>query len=420
MKLHSLKKIVMWYLHRPDRIKRYIENNKRNEERIRNKGKINVIFFASNISMWHYQGLYEEMVKCPRFTPYIVLSPLSSYTIEQKRKHINELRSFFDKKKTGYIDYDTDKMKGYNIKKLSPDILFYPQPYYTVMCKEHRYYKFNKCLLAYYPYFFHRTNLDFEYNEDFHNRAWRLYYETKFQKKDAKLRAAVGDLNVRIVGYPNADEFKKEPVDVWKPQKRKKKRIIWAPHFTISNDGWVQSGNFLWMADFIVQLAEEYKDTIQIAFKPHPRLLTELYKHPEWGKYKTDEYYKKWEKLDNGQLETNGYIDLFMTSDAMIHDSGSFGVEYQYTLKPVIFVSNDINAYLKTISEFGHKVYDLHYIAKSKEDILNFIDNIVIKGADVMYNKRCKFVNDYLFPPNNLSVAKNTMNDILRSLSPNQ
>ncbi len=408
----------MWYMHRPARIKRYIARNKRNEERIRQKDTITVVFFASNLSMWHYQGLYEEMLKYPRFKPHIVLSPLNAYAPEQKVSCVKALRNYFNKKGISYIDFDTDKMKGYDVKGLlKPDLLFYPQPYYTVMCKEHRYYRFKDSLLGYYPYYFHLDLKDFEYNEDFHNRAWRLYYESDLQKKDAKKVATIGDYNVRVVGYPNADEFAKKPKDVWKPQKTRKKRIIWAPHFTIQNDGWIQTTNFLWMANLMIDIAEQFREELQFAFKPHPRLLSELYKHPDWGKEKADAYYNKWKDMDNGQLEEGSFIDLFMTSDAMIHDSSSFSAEYMYTGNPVMYISKDITPLIKDSSDFARKVYDAHYIGKDEADITHFIRKCVMGDDDVLKDKRAALRESYLLPPNSKSCAENTMQDLLESLS---
>ena len=417
MNLHFVKGLVMWYMHRPGRIKKYIERNKRNEERIRKKDSITVVFFASNVSMWHYQGLYEEMLKYPRFKPYIVLSPLNAYAPEQKIWCVEELRNYFRNKSVNYIDYDTKMMKGFDVKRcIKPDLLFYPQPYYTVMCREHRYYRFRDSLLCYYPYFFHLDLKDFEYNEDFHNRAWRLFYESELQKRDAAIVAAIGDYNVRVVGYPNADEFLKAPIDVWKPQNRRKKRIIWAPHFTIWDDGWIQTTNFLWMADYMLNLAKLQKDVLQIAFKPHPRLLSELYKHPQWGKSKADAYYQQWKEMDNTQLEEGAFINLFMTSDAMIHDSSSFSVEYLYCGNPVMYISKDITPLVKNSSDFAKKVYDAHYIGKDKVDIETFIQDIVLGGKDYLKEKRNIIRDYYLMPPNGKSCAANTMDDLLISL----
>lgn len=419
MNLHSIKGLVMWYMHLPFRIKKYIRNNQRNEARIRQKETINVVFFASNVAMWRYQGLYEEMQKYPRYKTHIVFSPLKNFTKEQSLKNFNDLKKFFEERNIPFHDFDLDNNVGFDVKALTPDILFYPQPYYTIMAySPHRYYKFKVSLLAYYPYFFHRTRLPFEYDEDFHNRAWRLFYESEYQKKDAKDIAKIGDANVSVVGCPNADSFLLwSGHDVWKPQDRKKKRIIWAPHFTIYNDGWVNSSNFLWMADFMLELANKYQDRIQIAFKPHPKLLSELYKHPNWGKEKADLYYAQWEGLLNGQYENGQYVDLFMSSDAMIHDSGSFGVEYHYTKKPVMFISQDMDAFLKPLSDFGKLVYDMHYIGKNREEIVNFIENVVLAENDILYEKRVDFVKNYLLAPNGKTVAQNTMEEINRALS---
>lgn len=416
--LHSIKGLVMWYMHRPSRIKNYIARNKRNEERIRQKDSITVVFFASNVSMWHYQGLYEEMLKYPRFKPHIVLSPLNAYAPEQKIKCVEDLRSYFKHKGVSYIDYDTKKMRGYNVKQvLKPDLLFYPQPYYTVMCREHRYYRFKDSLLCYYPYFFHLHKHDFEYNEDFHNRAWRLYYESELQKKDAAKVAAIGDYNVRVVGYPNADRFMLTPIDVWKRQTKKKQRVIWAPHFTIKGNGWTHNSNFLWMADIMLDIACQYKDSLQFAFKPHPKLYSELCLHPDWGKERADVYYQKWREMENGQLEEGDFVDLFMTSNALIHDSSSFAVEYLYTSNPMLYVTEHISDLLSNSTDFAKEVFDAHYIGKDQQDILDFIINQVVGKKDPRQSMRMNLKERYLMPPNRKTCAQNTMNDILESLA---
>jgi len=419
--LHFLKKYVMWYLHRPSRIKSYIKRNEINVERIRNKEKITVVFFASNISMWHYQHLFDEMKKESRYIPYIVLTPLKSNSTEQKIEAIQKLREHFDKMGIKYLDYDTDNMIGYNIKRLHPDLLFYCQPYMTAVPKEHAFYRFKDSLLCYYPYFYHMARQSNYYNEDFHNRAWRLYYESDVQKRDAKQYASIGDYNVRVVGYPNTDDYlQKDHKDVWKTQDKRKKRIIWAPHFTINNDGWGGNTEFLHLADFMKEIAQKYKDSCQFAFKPHPKLKGELYCHKNWGKEKTDQYYSFWEKSDNCQLESGEFVDLFMSSDALIHDSGSFSIEYLYTCNPILYTCSDFKAYQEkmNMNSVAEKAFEAHYIGKYKEDIIPFIDNTVLGTDDPLKEKRIKFRKDFLIPSNGKTVAQNTIEDLNKSLQP--
>ena len=118
--------------------------------------------------------------------------------------------------------------------------------------------------------------------------------------------------------------------------------------------------NFLWLAEKMLSFTEKYKDKIQIAFKPHPNLKKQLISHPGWGKPKVDEYYDKWNSLDNGQLEEGDYFDLFLQSDAMIHDSVSFLSEYLYTMKPCCYVIKNENLIDSFLNDFGKAALELH------------------------------------------------------------
>lgn len=88
----------------------------------------------------------------------------------------------------------------------------------------------------------------------------------------------------------------------------------------------------------MVTFAQKYKDKVQIVFKPHPMLYRTLCEHSEWGKERTDAYYSMWNNMSNTQLEEGDYTELFMQSDAMIHDCGSFILEYLAVDKPCMFL----------------------------------------------------------------------------------
>jgi hypothetical protein len=60
-----------------------------------------------------------------------------------------------------------------------------------------------------------------------------------------------------------------------------------------------------------------------------------LEQDPNWGSEKTTAYYDKWDNLDNGQFKSGDYVDL-LTSDALIHDCGSFMAEYLVVGKPAL------------------------------------------------------------------------------------
>ena len=141
-----------------------------------------------------------------------------------------------------------------------------------------------------------------------------------------------------------------------------------------------------------------------------------MYSIPEWGKNKTDEYYRKWDSIPNTQLEESSFIDLFMTSDAMIHDCASFTVEYHYSKNPCLFITNDVQEIRKPLNELGCSALDAHYLGNSEDDIRNFLNQVVIGGKDSKKAEREAFFNKYLLPPNGKTAAQNIYDNIVDSI----
>lgn len=389
---------------------------KRYLKKVAKKEKINVVFFAANLAMWQYQHLYELMVKNNRFNISIIIAPFPYYTEDERNKNAEDLKKYFDNKNIKYID-----CQSYTIdieKELNPDILFYAQYYTHAYPQKYDAWYFRKRLLGAYPYGFKDCYIADSYNNPFHNVAWKLYYATNEDLKNAKESAFNKGNNVVVVGCPHADDFLSPEInDVWKRQDKKKKKVIYAPHHSIYDYSRLKFANFLIFSSFMQELAIKYSDKIQFAFKPHPLLITQLYKHKDWGKEKTDKYYEWWEMQENTQLETTAFIDLFKTSDAMIHDCSSFSIEYFYTQKPVMYLCQDIEEVKNKKNEVGKIAIDTHYIGQTKNDIISFIEEVVLKDIDPMKQQREKFFKKYLLPPNGKTVAQNTMDDILKSLN---
>ena len=306
----------------------------------------------------------------------------------------------------------------YDIRsRLKPDILFYVQPSTSFFNNELDNVFFFDRLFCYVPYGVGAFTSEWHVNSIFQNVAWKLYYETEVYKKNAiNLPYNKGE-NIVVVGNTNADEFlRKDYNDVWKPQQNTKKRIIWAPHFTIERTQTLQRGSFLWLNEVMLKIAEEYQDKIQFAFKPHPRLRSVLSCFPGWGEERTNKYYESWENLSNGQYENSSFVDLFMTSDAMIHDCGSFTVEYHYSKNPCLFTTKNLEGVRHPLNEFGRAALDAHYIGSTENDVRQFIGKVVLEGNDSKKKEREDFFNKYLLPPNGKSVAQNIYDDIVKSI----
>ena len=137
-----------------------------------------------------------------------------------------------------------------------------------------------------------------------------------------------------------------------------------------------------------------------------------LYHDPEWGQEKTDAYYRQWETMENTQLETGEYVDLFLQSDAMIHDSGSFILEYLLVDKPALYLVKE--GPRPEFNEQTIAAIDSHYHGASGEDIKLFIKDVVLGGMDAKQKARRRVVDTYLRPPHGKSAAENIIDALLR------
>lgn len=388
------------------------------QRNLKKRKSANVVFFASSLAMWRYQKLYELLVLDERFNCKIVLMPFKNYTIEDKQNNIDILSHFFSSKGINYINAYQDIYNAESwIKELNPDILFYPQPYNGLYNSRLDSYNYWKKLCCYHPYGLYTLDNPDMLNNDYQNLAWKVFLQTRYHVADAKRDMRNHGRNIVLTGDANSDYYtSNEHNNPWKPQSEIKKRIIWAPHFTVIHNFLLHRDSFLWMYQAILDFAEQYQDLVQIAFKPHPRLRTELYKHPDWGKDRTDDYFKKWIELENGQLEEGEFIDLFCTSDAIIHDSGSFIADYLFTGKPAIFTAPSKEDAYDGLNEFGIACMNCHYHAHDTDTAIDLLKSVVIDGKDPMLDKRLEFRDSVLVLNRDKTVAQVTYENIVTGL----
>lgn len=393
----------------------------RNVRQLKKKDVINVVFFPMNVAMWKSQHLYDLLKQDKRFRLYVFLAPARSFSYEVRCSDLQNMRAFFTEHNVPYVDFELEKGKEpidvYSV--VEPDILFHTQPYENAVDECYQFTQFKDKLFCHIPYGLNsRSHKHYNHNMRYHRWAWKLYYQTNENKELAKKYSYNHGRNVVVVGYSSVDDYvmpmKSDP---WKVNDKSLKRIIWAPHFTIIDDiGFARMSNFLNMAEFMQRLAEDYSDRITIAFKPHPRLYSELVKHSDWGRERAKEYFDFWKNSPTTQLETGDFVDLFKGSDAMIHDSASFTVDYLYFNKPVLYDNPNIKAAKETANEMGKKAYDVHYKVTCNEDIKHFVDDVVLAGNDSLKKQREDYYQTYLLPPHGKTVAQNIYDDMIKSL----
>ena len=412
LKSWLFKQYVLYVL--PQRFKYQQRQLKR---KVQKGEKIKVCFLAMNLGMWRYQRVYELFAADARFEVVIALCPTVAFEKDEQIRNLQDLRDFFNSRDIPFVDWDEnqDKSLADLREDINPDIIFYPQQYHVIYYKEQSFRGFWDKLLCLTPYGIANEETKWTYNLDFHNRSWKLFYTNNAELKAAQRLAINRGRNVIVTGYTNMTEYlSPETVDVWNIKQPEVKRLIWAPHYSINADeDELYLSNFLWMAEGMVEIAKQYQDRLQIAFKPHPKLRTRLYQHPDWGQERTDKYYQLWAEMPNTQLETGLFIDLFKTSDAMVHDSDSFQVEYLYVNKPVMFVKQSREQ--QDTTELCRRAIDSHYIGRSMDDVRQFVE-MVLRGEDTMREQRQQFFNNYLLPKTGTDVPLNIYNDIVTTL----
>lgn len=383
------------------------------------KDPIKVVFLALMSSVWKYEELYRLMEKDDRFNPLILVCPVVNYGRENMIATMKECHEHFKNK--GYNvekAYDEEKDSYVDLKtEIVPDVIFYTSPYKGMI--DDRYYitEFQDYLTCYVDYcYVEDNNFEIVFDSSFVNLLWRKYSENEYFARISRKYSQIKGENVVVTGYTGTDSLiLNRPVeDPWKIHDSSIKRIIWAPHHTITNYAFVNYSTFLDYYELMLKFAEIYRNQIQIAFKPHPLLRNRL--NILWGEKKTTDYYSKWEKMENGMICAGDYTDLFLTSDAIIHDCGSFIAEYMFTGKPGMHLKK--GSYRSKYNKIAKKCLENYYTGDKAEDIEKFIKNVVIEGNDIKKEKREKFIKECLLPPHNRLASENILEDLVKSLRP--
>lgn len=381
------------------------------------KRPLNVIFIVSWDSVWKYDSIFQLMMTDGLFKPVVFVCPLETLSDDERIANLDKTLSYFISK--GYptiCAYDKKTKKYINIDSLSPDIIFYSTQYPFQLKKCYNQYSLRKYLKCFVNYAYVNVPFKWSIASPTQGLMWLYFIECDYNREQALRISKIEFKNTCVTGYPIYDAYQsaKNDASVWKNDDPKFKRIIWAPHHSIKgHNGLLSFSTFIENAEKILDFAENNKDKFQFAFKPHPLLLQALYNHPQWGKEKTDAYYKKWAEGENTTLQTGTYMELFKSSDAMIHDCGSFIIEYLYTQKPVLYLGNNREEQSNIV---GKKAYRCHYHGLSISDIEQFLNKVVLEGDDSMKSEREQFYNDVLLPPNGCSVAENIINEIKKEL----
>lgn len=378
---------------------------------LRQKECISIVFTIENISKWKADSLLRLCLSHPRFKPSIHILVFNEEDTRGQELQDKLIREYAESLGVPCYRYDS-------YDHLPPsaeiDLVILCEPYDFFYFHRERYRGLTKHALCYIPYGFFAIGCAETMNNATNNIALFNFYENEATKRLATSLMDNGGANVRITGHTMADAFlfsQSKDIPAWKECGKPMKKVIWAPHWTIiDGESWFACGNFLEIADRMLELAEYFRNEIQFAFKPHPSLHKTLCKHPDWGKEKTDTYYRRWAEMPNTQLEEGSYAALFMQSDAIIHDCGSFIIEYMFADKPALFLVRGEG--YQGYSPMAQEALNCYIKGKSSTDVENFLISL-LKQEDSLSAERKSFRENYLIPPHGCSAAQNIINCLL-------
>lgn len=379
-------------------------------EEVRRKPVVNVVFQIEDLAKWKCNSVLKAMCGDARFRACAWFVGRSTMSAEERAEGLQLARDFFSREHLPLVEYGSFADFP---PEASPDIVFIVEPYFFILKEPSNEGLLDK-LVCYVPYCFRNTGEAASYGGILPHAALFNFYENPHIASIGRKCMEGGGRNIIVTGHPIADAFMEEAAgkQAW-PRAGARKRVIWAPHWTVGeSDSYFTTSTFLQYADLMLSLARKYESDIQFCFKPHPMLFQRLCSLEGWGEERAAAYYRAWRDMPNAQYESGEYVDLFKQSDALIHDCGSFMVEYLFADKPCMYLLRESGA-LPALNRMSRDALECHCQGRTPGDIEGFLQEVVLGGSDPMRAKRDAYRREYLVPPNGLSAAQNIINAIL-------
>lgn len=369
--------------------------------KIKGKERIRVVFLAIHKSVWKVDLVFQKMLADPFFDPIILVCPYIAYGEERMWEDMRECLKYFNEKGySTYSSYVEKEQRWVKLDELEPDIIFFTNPHDLTRKEyyEDAYLNYLSCYVPYFTDVASEYDLNNVYNQYFHNAVWINFLPDKYGLSRMSSVMANKGKNIKLSGslfHEAINSDGKSEEIIWKIQHSKKKKIIYATHQSINSDDVVNLSTFLSVGEFMMRIAIKYQKDVQWSFRPHPILKSKLYGHPDWGIEKTDAYYDFWRSESFTQIDEADYIDLFKTSDAMIHDCGSFILEYLFTGKPCAYILINRDLQLEAINNLGIDALKFYSQLTTGDDIESFILKIIKSEVNLASNYK-NFIKEKL------------------------
>ena len=384
--------------------------------KLRNKNKIRVGFFVIFDSVFPGKTIFEAMLSDKIFEPVIVVIPDTSrgednkiyqlhktYTTLSKEYGKEYVRNSLNQENNRFIDFTSDF-----------DVVCFANPYDSMTDKLFTVKYFaQKGILPMYvnygsmPDYYAREHI---INLESLNLCWKVFVDTQENLNDVIKYTDIRGKNAVLSGYCKMDSLNKV-----QKKSLERKKIIIAPHHTVNMPQFPLS-NFLEYSDFFLELPAKYPQ-IDFVFRPHPLLFVTLSRNELWGKEKVEQYINKISSFSNVEYQNGGdYFETFINSSAIIHDCSSFLMEYLYTGHPACYMLKNKEEISKIFAPIGQKCLANYYKAFNKQEIIKFIEDVVLRDDDPMKAGRYAFAQKEImvnYPNATDSIIKNIKEELI-------
>lgn len=347
---------------------------------IKNRGDV-PLRFASYVvfdSTFGASGLMDLMLADLRhYSPKIVICPDvvrgESHLLEQYKR----TKDFFvNKYGAEYVVDGYDEKTGSFLDVSDQfDVIYCANPYDTMVNKVHgvQYLSTRNVLPIYINYGYtiskwHYTNI--ETNVEM-SLFYKYFVDTTYTQEQVKKYQLAQGENTVLAGYAKLDSLYNAQTD----EKRDRLKVLISPHHTISGvNKTLDLSNFLEYYNLILELPTLFPK-VDFVFRPHPLLFTNIVNKGVWKQNQVEDYLTMIEKAGIEYSVGGDYLRLFSECDAIVHDCGSYMVEWLYTGKPCCYVVKGEHV-RKQLDILGNKALDYHTLAYNRNDIIAFIESL--------------------------------------------
>ena len=372
------------------------------KQKIKKGEKIRIGFYVVFDSVFPAEQIFQMFLKDKMFDPFILVIPDVSRGEENMFYQLDKTyKTLSSKYKNVYMSYDK-KEKAFIDFLDKVDMVFFANPYDPMT---HEYYRIERVsdqnkltLYTHYGYLLSNATQHIFTGHTF-SKLWKVFLLSRHEQKLLEKNEFSGKNGI-LMGYCKLDGL----ADI-KPKKRTRKKIIISPHHTVKEwKNGLELSNFLRYSDFFIKLFKKYPK-IDFVFRPHPLLWINLENNNIWTKRQINKYIKDIKSISNVEFQNGGeYLETFVNSDALIHDCSSFSAEYLFVNKPCCFLLKDQEKLDQNSNAFHKECIKQHYPAYNEQEIIDFIENVVIKNKDLLREKRQAFVQkELLFEYPNVS-----------------